>query len=80
MLITFNKFFSKGTQKFNEEFDLVIEEDGNSVYIMKYNNNGIFVANIQYSKTDRIALRLAVVNYVKSMCFLRIKKRLEFKF
>jgi len=35
MLIAFIKFFSKGTQKFNEEFDVVIDEYGNFVYIMK---------------------------------------------
>ena len=34
-------------------------------FIMKYNNNGIFISNIQLSKNDRNALRLIVDDYGK---------------
>jgi len=55
----------KGSQKSEKEFDDVVDEEGNPVHIMKYNNNGIFVANIQLAKNDRNALRLIVDDYGK---------------
>lgn len=53
----------KGTQKSEEKFDAVQDDEGNSVHIMKYNNNGDFVTNIQLAKTERNALRLIVDEY-----------------
>ncbi|MEZ5106673.1 MAG: NHL repeat-containing protein [Draconibacterium sp.] len=55
----------KGSQKFDGEYNVAKDEDGNPVHIMKFNNNGDFVANIQLSEVDRNALRLAVDDYGK---------------
>jgi len=55
----------KGAQKSEGKFDAVKDDEGNPVHIMKYNNNGDFVANIRLAKTDRDALRLIVDQYGK---------------
>lgn len=53
----------KGSQKSDESYNVAKDEDGNPVHIMKFNNNGDFVANIQLSEIDRNALRLEVDDY-----------------
>lgn len=53
------------SNKNEEKFEVAHDDKGNSVHIMKYNNNGDFVANIQLSKLERNALRLIVDNYGK---------------
>ena len=53
----------KGNQNSDESYNVAKDEDGNPVHIMKFNNNGDFVTNIQLSKTNRNALRLEVDDY-----------------
>lgn len=55
----------KGSQNSDESYNVAKDENGNPVHIMKFNNNGDFVANIQLSKVDRNALRLEVDDYGK---------------
>jgi hypothetical protein len=55
----------KGSEKSDGDYNVAKDEDGNPVHIMKFNNNGDFVANIQLSKVDRNALRLEVDDYGK---------------
>lgn len=55
----------KGSQKSDGNYNVVKDEYGNPVHIMKFNNNGDFVANIQLSEIERNALRLAVEDYGK---------------
>ena len=66
----------KGNQKSDNEFGAVVDEQGNPVHIMKYNNNGVFVANIQLSKTNRDALRLAVDDYGKVYVLFEDKEKI----
>ena len=55
----------KGSQKSDGDYNVAKDEDGNPVHIMKFNNNGDFVANIQLSEVDRNAFRLEVDDYGK---------------
>lgn len=55
----------KGSQKPDGSYRVAKDEDGNPFHIMKFNNNGDFVANIQLSEIDRNALRLEVDDYGK---------------
>lgn len=53
------------SNKNEEKYEVAQDDEGNPVHIMKYNNNGDFVANIQLAKVERNALRLIVDNYGK---------------
>ncbi len=55
----------KGSQKPDGDYNVVKDGHGNPVHIIKFNNNGDFVANIQLSVIERDALRLAVDDYGK---------------
>lgn len=55
----------KGSQKSDGSNNVAKDEHGNPVHIMKFNNNGDFVANIQLSKIERNAIRLTVDDYGK---------------
>jgi len=55
----------KGKQISDEEYEAVKDENGNRVDILKYNNYGDFIANIQLSKPDRDARRIYVDEYDK---------------
>lgn len=53
------------SNKNEERYEVAKDDEGNPVHIMKYNNNGDFVANIQLAKVERNALRLIVDSYGK---------------
>lgn len=53
----------KGAQNPNGEYDVIKDARGNRVEIMKYNNNGDFIANIQLHQAGRDAQRLVVDEY-----------------
>jgi hypothetical protein len=55
----------KGAQSLDGEYAEVKDAEGNRVDIVKYNNNGDFITNIQLSKEGREAIRLYVDDYGK---------------
>jgi hypothetical protein len=55
----------KGAQSLDGKYAAVKDVDGNRVDIMKYNNNGDFIANIRLSKESREVQRLFVDEYGK---------------
>lgn len=55
----------KGTQKSGGQFDIARDDIGNSAQIMKFNNNGDYITNIQLAKNNRNALRLTVDRFGK---------------
>ncbi len=75
MLIAFINFFSKGTQKFNKEFDDVIDEDGISVHII--NTTTMTPLWLIFSTLKLIAMPFVwqLKFMVKSMYFFKDKEK-----
>ncbi len=56
---------AKGAQKTYGEYEVLKDEQEKRFEIIKFNNNGDFIAHIQLSKANRNALRLMVDDYGK---------------